>query len=70
MRQAAHDRERSAPSVFATVDLRPPKVLILGADVHVQSTPAEVEQALGFVGDELRRDLKKVACDSGHNPPT
>jgi hypothetical protein len=33
-------------------------LLILGADVHPESAPAEVEEALRFVGDELRGDLE------------
>jgi hypothetical protein len=33
-----------------------------GADIHAESAPAEVEEALRFVGDELRGDLEEAAA--------
>jgi hypothetical protein len=34
--------------------------LLLNADIHPQGAPAEVEEALRFVGDELRDDLEEA----------
>lgn len=36
--------------------------LLLNTDVHPESAPAEVEEALRFVGDESRGDLEKAAA--------
>jgi hypothetical protein len=33
-------------------------LLILGADVHPERAPAEVEETLRLLGDELRGDLE------------
>jgi len=33
-----------------------------GVDIHPQSAPAEIEEALRFVGHELRGDLEEAAA--------
>jgi len=37
-------------------------LLIFGADVHPESAPAEVEETLRLIGDELRGDLEEAAA--------
>lgn len=39
-----------------------PPSLLLGTDIHAQCTPAEVEQTLRLIGDELRGDLEQAAA--------
>lgn len=39
-----------------------PRLLLLGADIHPQGAPAEVEEALRLIGDELRGDLEETAA--------
>lgn len=39
-----------------------PSLLIIGAGVHPESAPVEVEDALRFIGDELRGDLEEAAA--------
>lgn len=59
----AEKRRRTSNAIFDAMRPR-----LLAADVHPQDAPAEVDQAFGFVGDELGLELVEAVATGADDP--